>query len=139
MRRKRHVVGKTILLLLAVLILTGVLCRNQIMRAVEKKASNVVVEKVLQEAIAADDDISGDVTAKEIMDSMEEEDKETVENIISEHLTEENINAAKEYVKANDMSGLAQYAKDTLDSDDMQTVYGLYEKYKNQIDVGDVQ
>ena len=131
--KKKHIVGKMILIVIVLALVVGFACRGMIFKAVEKKAAKVIAEKLIDEQMSLDTSILGDKTAQDIIDSMDKEDQEEMIDVIVDNMTDENIDAAKEYVADGDVSGLKEYAKNNLSEEDKETVKVLYEKYKNEI------
>ena len=132
-RRKRHTGFKVFLIIVAVLAVSIFVLKDQIISAVKTKAAEVVVEKLLEEKLSDDSLSYNGVSAKDIMDHMDEADKETITSVITSNMTEENISAVESYVKSGDTAGLKDYVKDNLSETDKATVEDLYEKYKDQI------
>lgn len=132
-RRKKHT-GLKIFLVIVVVLVAGVfLLKDQIISAVKDKAAEVVVEKLIDEKLNDDSLSYNGVSAKDIIDSMDEADKETITSVITNNMTEENISAVESYVKSGDTAGLKDYVKENLSETDKATVTDLYEKYKDQI------
>ncbi len=91
----------------------------------------VVAEKLMESQIASDTEAATGVNAKEIMDAMDEEDKETVNDIITNHMSTETMKEASSYITSGDTAGLKQYAKDTLTASELEQIKELYNKYKS--------
>lgn len=130
-RRKRHTGLKIFLVLVLVLAAGGLIFRNQIKDTVKQKAAGVVMEQVVQQA--GDLNLPGDIPVAEIYEKLDEEDKETLNEIIADHVTEETIQDVKEYVEDGDMQGLEQYVEENLTGEDNAKLQELYEKYKDQL------
>lgn len=130
-RRKRHTGLKIFLVLVLVLAAGGLIFRNQIKDTVKQKAAGVVMEQVVQQA--GDLNLPGDIPVAEIYEKLDEEDKEALNEIIADHVTEETIQDVKEYVEDGDMQGLEQYVEETLTGEDNAKLQELYEKYKDQL------
>ncbi len=100
---------------------------------IKTKAADVVAEKLMESQIASDAEAATGVNAKEIMDAMDEEDKETVNDIITNHMSTETVKEASSYLTSGDTAGLKQYAKDTLTASELEQIKELYNKYKGQV------
>lgn len=132
-RRKKHIGLKVFLVIIAIIIVAGVVCKEQIKNVIGDKVAEVAVEKLIDEKLNDDSLTYGDVSAKEILDNMDEEDKQTVTDIVKDNMTAENIKTAESYVKSGDTDGLKEYVKETLSEEDKATVTEMYEKYKNTV------
>lgn len=132
-RRKKHTGLKILLFILVICIVGGIVFWKQIKSVTSQKAAEVVVEKLLDSKISADKAVYGDLTAKDIYNSMDDADKQVVTDIITDHMTADNIKNVEQYVTAGDTAGLEQYAKDNLSTEETQTIQNMYEKYKDQL------
>ena len=113
--------------------MAGVVCKEQIKNVIGDKVAEVAVEKLIDEKLNDDSLTYGDVSAKEILVNMAEEDKQTVTDIVKDNMTAENIKTAESYVKSGDTDGLKEYVKETLSEEDKATDTEMYEKYKNTV------
>ena len=66
---------------------------------------------------------------KEALESMSEEDKEKVSEIVAEHMDAETMTDVMEYVNKNDQAGLVEYAAKNFSPEEMNEFKDLYEKY----------
>ena len=132
-RRKKHTGLKIFLFIVVICIAGGIVFWKQIKSVTSQKAAEVVVEKLLDSKISSDKAVYGDLSAKDIYNSMDEADKQVVTDIITDHMTTDNIKNVEQYVTAGDTAGLEQYAKDNLSTEETQTIQNMYEKYKDQL------
>ena len=132
-RRKKHTGLKIFLFIVVICIAGGIVFWKQIKSVTSQKAAEVVVEKLLDSKISSDKAVYGDLSAKDIYNSMDEADKQVVTDIITDHMTPDNIKNVEQYVTAGDSAGLEQYAKDNLSTEETQTIQNMYEKYKDQL------
>ena len=132
-RRKKHTGLKIFLFIVVICIAGGIVFWKQIKSVTSQKAAEVVVEKLLDSKISSDKAVYGDLSAKDIYNSMDEADKQVVTDIITDHMTTDNIKNVEQYVTAGDSAGLEQYAKDNLSTEETQTIQNMYEKYKDQL------
>ena len=130
--KNNHTTLKIISGIIIVVLIAGFAARNTIKGYLKEKAASVIVEKLLDEKIANDKKMSG-VTAEELYDRMDVKDKQKVMDIITGNMTEENLKQVNFYLTNGDMSGLKQYVKGRLSSEDKATVQELYEKYKSLV------
>ncbi len=70
-----------------------------------------------------------------ILDSMTEEDKEVVAQIIENHMDAESVSEVMEYVNEGDKDGLIKYAAENLTAEEISQLMGLYGKYVSDIDI----
>jgi cytoskeletal protein RodZ len=131
-RRPRRGLQKLLVVVVA-LVIIGVVLKIFVYTPLKEKAVNTMTEKLIQSEIASDVTISGDVSAQEILDSMSEEDRSTVEQIMDDNLTPEVMAKASAYLAKGDTDGLKDYAKETLSDEEIQQVKDLYAKYKDQL------
>jgi hypothetical protein len=132
-RRKKHTGLKIFLCIVAICAVAGVVFWPQIKSVTSKKAAEVVVEKMLDNKLSSDKAVYGKLSAKDIYNSMDDTDKQKVTDIITDHMTPENIKNVQQYVTSGDKAGLVQYAKDNLSTEETKTIESMYEKYKDQL------
>lgn len=132
-KRKKHTGLKIFLFLVVICIVGGIVFWKQIKSVTSQKAAEVVVEKLLDSKISSDKAVYGNLSAKDIYNSMDDADKQVVTDIITDHMTPENIKNVEQYVTSGDTAGLEQYAKDNLSTEETQTIQNMYEKYKDQL------
>ena len=131
---RRHRLQKFIVFLiaLAVILLIGYFVA---LPKIKTKAAGTVAEKLMESEIASDAQAVTGVNAKEIMDAMDESDRETVNDIITSHMSTETMKKASSYLTSGDTAGLIQYAKDTLTASELEQIKELYNKYKGQVSI----
>ena len=127
---KRHRFQKFIVFLIAIVIilLVGYFVA---LPKIKTKAAGVVAEKLLESQISSDASAIAGVNAQEILDAMSDTDRETVDQIISNHMSAETMKEASSYITSEDTAGLKQFAKDTLTASEMEQIRELYKKYKS--------
>jgi hypothetical protein len=132
-KRKRHTGLKIFLGIIVICIVGAVVFWPQIKKTTSKKAAEVVVEKMLDNKLSSDKAVYGKMTAKDIYNSMDTEDKQKVTDIITNHMTPDNVKNVEKYVASGDKAGLEKYAKDNLSTEETKTIQSMYEKYKEQL------
>lgn len=137
-RRKKKNGWKTLAIVLTVILVLGAgifFTKDYVVAKAEEKLQDALVENVLETVIQSDSEVASDAAkqAKEIYDSMDEEDKQACRDLIDHNLTTENIKNVAGYVKNGDASGLKSYVKSSVSEEDKETVKELYYKYKDQI------
>lgn len=131
-KRRRKGLQKFLVIIIA-LVIIGTLGKIFIYEPLKEKASHKMAEKLIQSEIAADTELTENVSAQEILDSMSEDDQKVVEQIMSDNISPETVAKASSYLASGDTQGLKDYAKETLSDEELQQIKDLYQKYKNQI------
>lgn len=129
---KRHRFQKFIVFLFAIVIilLVGYFVA---LPKIKTKAAGVVAEKLLESQITSDTSAIAGVNAQEILDAMNDTDRATVDQIITNHMSADTMKEASSYITSGDTAGLKQYAKDTLTASELEQIKELYNKYKGQV------
>ena len=100
---------------------------------IKTKAAGVVAEKLLESQITSDTSAIAGVNAQEILDAMNDTDRATVDQIITNHMSADTMKEASSYITSGDTAGLKQFAKDTLTASELEQIKELYNKYKGQV------
>ena len=129
---KRHRFQKFIVFLFAIVIilLVGYFVA---LPKIKTKAAGVVAEKLLESQITSDTSAIAGVNAQEILDAMNDTDRATVDQIITNHMSADTMKEASSYITSGDTAGLKQFAKDTLTASELEQIKELYKKYKGQV------
>ena len=129
---KRHRFPKFIVFLFAIVIilLVGYFVA---LPKIKTKAAGVVAEKLLESQITSDTSAIAGVNAQEILDAMNDTDRATVDQIITNHMSADTMKEASSYITSGDTAGLKQFAKDTLTASELEQIKELYNKYKGQV------
>ena len=93
-----------------------------------KKKANPIKKAIVSEALETYVNKQGGTT-KEIMDSMSEEDKDTVTEIIAQNFTTSTISDLDRYMSDNDTEGLMKYAQDNLTEEELAELEEIMKKY----------
>ena len=125
---KRHRFQKFIVFLFAIVIilLVGYFVA---LPKIKTKAAGVVAEKLLESQITSDTSAIAGVNAQEILDAMNDTDRATVDQIITNHMSADTMKEASSYITSGDTAGLKQFAKDTLTASELEQIKELYNKY----------
>ncbi|RHV63062.1 MULTISPECIES: hypothetical protein [Clostridia] len=126
---RKHRLQKFIVFLIAAIVII-LIAYFVALPKIKSKAADVVAEKLMESQIASDAQAATGVDAREILDAMDEQDKETVNDIITNHMSAETMKEASSYITSGDTAGLKQYAKDTLTASELEQIKELYNKYK---------
>ena len=129
---KRHRFQKFIVFLFAIVIilLVGYFVA---LPKIKTRAAGVVAEKLLESQITSDTSAIAGVNAQEILDVMNDTDRATVDQIITNHMSADTMKEASSYITSGDTAGLKQFAKDTLTASELEQIKELYNKYKGQV------
>ena len=129
---KRHRFQKFIVFLFAIVIILLVSYFVALPK-IKKKATGIVAEKLLEAQITSDTSAIAGVNAQEILDAMNDTDRATVDQIITNHMSADTMKEASSYITSGDTAGLKQFAKDTLTASELEQIKELYNKYKGQV------
>lgn len=129
---KRHRFQKFIVFLFAIVIILLVSYFVALPK-IKTKATGIVAEKLLESQITSDTSAIAGVNAQEILDAMNDTDRATVDQIITNHMSADTMKEASSYITSGDTAGLKQFAKDTLTASELEQIKELYNKYKGQI------
>ena len=95
-------------------------------KAKEKVTS---AEKMIEEQVQ--NDSTGQLqNAQDIYNSMSEEDKQTVNDMIESKVSPQTISDVSKYAKDQDKEGLKQYVKEKFTESEIRQMKDLYNKYK---------
>jgi len=125
---KRHRFQKFIVFLFAIVIILLVSYFVALPK-IKTKAAGVVAES----QITSDTSAIAGVNAQEILDAMNDTDRATVDQIITNHMSADTMKEASSYITSGDTAGLKQFAKDTLTASELEQIKELYNKYKGQV------
>jgi len=124
-----------VVLLIGVIFLVG---RNSIMKDVKAtqeqatttktSTANPITKAIVSEALDTYAENS-DGKAKEIYESMSEEDKDAVTEIIANNVSLDSVSEVQSYVNSGDTSGLMEYAKDNLSEEEVKELTEIMSKY----------
>lgn len=129
---KRHRFQKFIVFLFAIVIILLVSYFVALPK-IKTKATGIVAEKLLESQITSDTSAIAGVNAQEILDTMSDTDRATVDQIITNHMSADTMKEASSYITSGDTAGLKQFAKDTLTASELEQIKELYNKYKGQV------
>ena len=124
-----------VVLLIGVIFLVG---RNSIMKDVKAtqeqatttktSTANPITKAIVSEALDTYAENSTGKT-KEIYESMSEEDKDTVTEIIANNVSIDSVSEVQSYVNSGDATGLMEYAKDNLSEEEVKELTEIMSKY----------
>lgn len=95
----------------------------------KEKVTPAVAEKMIEEQVQ--NDSTGQLqNAQDIYNSMSEEDKQTVNDMIESKVSPQTISDVSKYAKDQDKEGLKQYVKEKFTESEIRQMKDLYNKYK---------
>ncbi len=94
----------------------------------EKKSANPITKAIVSEALDSYAEQSTGKT-KEIYESMSEEDKDTVTEIIANNVSLDSVSEVQSYVNSGDSSGLMDYAEENLSEEELEELKDIMSKY----------
>ncbi len=96
---------------------------------IKEKTKKVAADKAVDVIIDNADKVSGgNEQVKEILENLSDEDKETVSEIIENHMDQETITEVMGYVKEGDQESLIKYAAENLTLEEMEELMEIYDK-----------
>lgn len=127
---KHHWFRNTMIVLILVCVIVlggGYLFRDKVKEKAASVIGNQVVEKAAESLGIPSEQ------AQEILNSMSDEDKQTVTDIVSNHMDSQTISKAQQYVKDGDVAGAKEFAESELSPDEQNELKGIAQKYADQI------
>ena len=97
---------------------------NDTKKEVIKSVAKTVVDKAVEQ-YAGDSDSK----VKDVYDSVSEEDKDKVADILVDNMSIDDMTDVQEYISNQDVDGLKDYAKEKLTEEDYSELTGILEKY----------
>ncbi len=98
------------------------LLKQEVSHVAAKKTVDVITEHA--DKIAQDNP-----EVAQVLESLSEEDKETVTEIISEHMDTETVTEVMEYVEEGNKEALVEYATENLSPEEIEELIKIYGKY----------
>ena len=105
-----------------------------IIPGLKKKAASYATQKAVEVIVKESGASVEQEQIKEIYETLPEEDRQTVESIVGEHINAQTAAEVTTYLQNRDKEGLKQYAEETFSEEELQELKQLYDKYKDQID-----
>ena len=91
--------------------------------------ANPVTKAIVSQALDSYIDSSSNEKVKEIANSMSEEDKDTVTEIIANNVTIDSIPEVQSYISNGDTQGMMEYAKENLSDEEVDQLKEIMSKY----------
>ncbi|WP_026658485.1 hypothetical protein [Butyrivibrio sp. AC2005] len=96
-------------------------------KEVIKNVAKTVVDKAVEQYAG-----ESSSQVKEMLDSVSEEDKDKVADILVDNMSIDDISDVQEYITNQDVDGLKEYAKDKLTEEDYSELTDILEKYSSE-------
>ncbi len=97
---------------------------------IKKKVANVAAQKTVEMITENAEKVAdSNPEVAHILESLTEEDKETVTEIISEHMDTETVTEVMGYVSDGDKDALIDYAQENLSPEEIANLMQIYGKY----------
>lgn len=92
----------------------------------------IIIPKIKHEAteLLIEQFIENDASASNILEQMDQQDLDTIEEIIDSSISSNDLSTISEYVVNRDIESIKKYAKSKLSESNKQKIMELYEKYK---------
>lgn len=126
-KKQKKNTGLKVILVILIAAIIGLFGYSRIKTKVVKQAAEVVVRDQLKNYGITDSQIDS------VLNQIDEQDQETITNIVSDHVSLSSIQEVQKYVASGDLQGLAEYAESELSDTEKQELTDLAVKYKNQI------
>ncbi|MDD6365954.1 hypothetical protein [Anaerolactibacter massiliensis] len=126
-KKQKKNTGLKVILVILIAAIIGLFGYSRIKTKVVKQAAEVVVRDQLKNYGITDSQIDS------VLNQIDEQDQETITNIVSDHVSVSSIQEVQKYVASGDLQGLAEYAESELSDTEKQELTDLAAKYKNQI------
>ena len=126
-KKQKKNTGLKVILVILIAAIIGLFGYSRIKTKVVKQAAEVVVRDQLKNYGITDSQIDS------VLNQIDEQDQETITNIVSDHVSVSSIQEVQKYVASGDLQGLAEYAESEISDTEKQELTDLAVKYKNQI------
>lgn len=125
------------LVILGCLVVIFFIGKGYVKSMVTRKVTEQVTQQVFERALESTGDPRAAEKAKEIVASMDKEDKEQAEEIIGKYADSQTIADCMDIVEGGineqSISEVKQYLEQSVSEEDMQALQGMYEKYKDEL------
>ncbi|WP_029230966.1 hypothetical protein [Butyrivibrio sp. VCB2006] len=96
--------------------------KQSVKKAAAEKTVDVITENAAK--VAGENSL-----VTKVLENMSEEDKEVVTEIVENHMDKESVSEVMDYVNEGDKEGLMKYAAENLTPEEMAKLAELYMKY----------
>lgn len=125
---KHHFFRNLIIVLVIVCALAGggYVLKNKVRQKVASVVGDQVVEKAAESLGISSEQ------AQEVLNSMSPEDRQTVTDIVANHMNSSTISEAQQIVKDRDVNEAKEFAQQQLTSEEQEQLKGIAEKYASR-------
>lgn len=127
-KKKSKLIG--VIILLIVIIVIGLILRFVVYDKAKAKITSAIATKLLEEQMPEGVSQQQVETAQQIYDSLSNEDRGKVEDLIESKVDAKTVADVSTYLKNNDKEGLKEYVKSTFSEQEIQEIKDLYQKYQ---------
>lgn len=143
-KKKKPGLGTVILLALVVIVCAIVLIglvrgklTDGIKSAVSRKVTEQVMEQTIQKALESSGDPDAAAKAKEIVNSIDEEDMREAEAIIQQYADGDTlsdlVNIAGNGINNETIDQIKEYLQENISAEDIRKLQELYKKYEEKV------
>lgn len=123
--------GKLVLLTLLLIVIgtVGLISYNwdTVSANLKMRTTEKVLEQVANNVLDLDMDVS------KAIDTLDDEEKEELVDLMSSYATETNVKKLASYVSSGDISGAKTYVKNMIQEEDVEEVMELYRNHESEI------
>lgn len=123
--------GKLILLTILLIIIgsVGLISYNwdTVSENLKMRTTEEVLDQVANNVLDLDMDVS------KVIDTLDDEEKEELVDLMSSYATTSNVKKLASYVSSGDMSGAKEYVKNMVQEEDIEEVMELYHTHESEI------
>lgn len=123
--KKGSGMAKVLIIVLVILVIIGVVGKFLLYDKVKEKAIDKVSEKIVEQMLENSGSSVTSEKVQQILNSISEEDKAKVQEIVGDSLGISDVPAATEYISNN----LKEYVKGKLSDNQIEQLYSIYQKY----------
>ncbi|WP_024867215.1 hypothetical protein [Butyrivibrio sp. FCS014] len=136
---------KSFMITLIIVLVIGcifIVARGSIMKSISKDVesaasreesssskANPVTKAIVSKTLDTYIENTSNDKVKEIAESMTEEDKDTVTEIIANNVNVEDIPEVQSYISSGDTQGMLEYAQDNLSDEEVEQLKDIMSKY----------
>lgn len=135
-KKKKQSIATIIILCLVIVVCVVVLValvRGKLISSIKSAVAEKVMEQVIQQALESSGDPQAAARAKEILDSIDEQDKKEVEEIIGKYTDSDTVSDLMHIVGSDfsleSIERAVEYMQESITQEDIRKLQEMYEKY----------
>ena len=117
-----------IIVILVIVFLISFFC---VYRPLKQHFISAVAQELIASQISSGELSDDDIQA--ILDSMSEEDRSVLEDIINSHFSISSLSDILSFLRSGDLAGLRDYARNSLTEEELTQIRAIYNKYEDTI------